>query len=173
MSENNTNGQFQPEGANQAASGQSAPNQQYGQQGYQQPQQGYAQQGYAQQGYGQQQYAQQGYGQQGYAQAYGQQAYPAQGGFGSLFSFDYSRSFAAGLAKIIHIVAIVAAALIVTASLFNFIDLITASEYVRPGGLRIFIEFMKFLADIAVGLFLVGAARLLGEAAVNSARKDA
>lgn len=138
----------------------------YGQQGYGVPQAGgqpYAPQGY---GYGQA-YGPQGYG---YGQPYGQQPFGgSSGGFGALFSMDYSKSFAAGVAKIVHGIALVAAVALAVCGLFDFIAALT-TQYM-PAFMQL-TSFFRFVSVVALGLFIVGASRLLGEAAVNCAKKN-
>ncbi|MDP9805639.1 hypothetical protein J2S70_000221 [Trueperella bonasi] len=178
MSEQNTNsseGQFKPEvhEGGQGGSSPAAQNYQgYGAQGAPtfaqyggQPQQPHGQQPYSQQQYGQPHPAQ-------YGQPYGQQPMAQQnsgGGFGALFSSDFSRTFTPGLARIVHIFAIVAGIVMAVGGLIVFITMLS-EDYVS--GAAKFNSFVGFLTNTAIGLLIIGASRVMLEYFVKNSDSD-
>lgn len=157
---------FRPQGGPVGQYGSSQGGQaQYGQQSFGQS---YAQPGQAGMGGygqgGQPQYGQAG-GQFGQQPAFGQQQ---AGGFGSIFSIDFSRVFTPGVARIVHILAMVVGIAFIVVGLFSFINVLT-NDYFE--GMAKFEYFLGFVKQTAIGLLVIGASRLFLEFFVNNARQ--
>lgn len=129
------------------------------------------------QGFGQgggPQYDQRVQGQQGFGGQFGQQpAFGQQnsgGGFGSIFSTDFTRVFTPSIARIVHLLAIIVGVAIIVLGFFSFITMLT-QDYVST--MVKFEYFFDFLAQTAIGIFVIGASRVFLEFFVKNADRKA